>query len=88
MFRLAAECEDKRLPAYGALVNICLRCDKLTKKRHALSLLAKEYGAKLLDGKAYQAMLDALPLAELKKPLRDIDVGVARRLHGSWRRTP
>ena len=73
MFRLAAECEDKRLPAYGALVNICLRC---------------ECGAKLLDGKAYQAMLDALPLAELKKPLRDIDVGVARRLHGSWRRTP
>lgn len=79
MFRLAAECEDKRLPAYGALVNICLRCDKLTKK---------ECGAKLLDGKAYQAMLDALPLAELKKPLRDIDVGEARRLHGSWRRTP
>ncbi|KAK8799749.1 hypothetical protein WA588_002574, partial [Blastocystis sp. NMH] len=65
VFRLAAECEDKRLPAYGALVNICLRCDKLTKK---------ECGAKLLDGKAYQAMLDALPLAELKKPLRDIDL--------------
>ena len=79
MFRLAAECEDKRLPAYGALVNICLRCDKLTKK---------ECGAKRLDGKAYQAMLDVLPVAELKQPLRDIDVGVARRLHGSWRRTP
>ena len=79
MFKLACECSDKRLPAYGALVNICLRCDKLTKK---------ECGAKLLEGKAYQEMLDALPLEELKRPLRDIDVGVAEDVHRSWRRTP
>ena len=57
--------DQKHLPAYGALQNICLRCDKLTQK---------ECGAKLVEGKAYQKMMDTISLQEIKKPLRAIDV--------------
>ena len=56
--------------------------------REAKVLLEMAVKAFRVQCECVQAMLDALPLAELKKPLRDIDVGMARRLHGSWRRTP